>query len=226
MTAGSARVFTGIVEAKGRVVEVGRRGELVKLVISPEVALTDVGVGDSICVNGACLTVTAVTKGGWEADCTPETLRRSTLGSLNPGDEVNLERALRLGGQIGGHLVTGHVDGQGYVTEVRRGGGSLTMSIRIPADILPYIVEKGSVAVDGVSLTVSGVQGDQFEVAIIPYTADKTTLGKRRVGDRVNIEVDIIGKYVRRFLQQGRGGIDKGFLAEHGFDSMPAEDLE
>jgi len=211
-------MFTGIIEAIGRVTAVQRRGDLLYLTIAPQAALTEMVVGDSICVNGACLTVTALSQGGFQADCSPETQERTTLGSLKPHDEVNLERALKMSGRLGGHLVTGHVDATGYVGEVTKGSGSLTMTIRLPHELSSYIVEKGSVAVEGVSLTTSRIAGDEFQVAVIPYTAQNTTLGKRRVGDRVNIEVDLIGKYVKRFIQQGGAGIDKGFLAEHGFD--------
>jgi len=211
-------MFTGIIEAIGRVTAVQRRGDLLYLTIAPQAALTEIVVGDSICVSGACLTVTALSHGGFEADCSSETQERTTLGSLKPHDEVNLERALKMSGRLGGHLVTGHVDATGYVGEVTKGSGSLTMTIRLPHELSPYVVEKGSVAVEGVSLTTSRIAGDEFQVAVIPYTAQNTTLGKRRVGDRVNIEVDLIGKYIKRFMQQGGAGIDKGFLAEHGFD--------
>jgi riboflavin synthase len=211
-------MFTGIIEAVGRMTAVQRRGDLLCLTIVPQAALTEIVVGDSICVSGACLTVTALSPGGFQADCSPETQERTTLGSLKPHAEVNLERALKMSDRLGGHLVTGHVDGTGYVTEVTKGAGSLVMTIRIPHELASYIVEKGSVAVDGVSLTTSRIAGDEFQVAVIPYTAQNTTLRRTRVGDHVNIEVDLLGKYVRRFMQQGGAGINKGFLAEHGFE--------
>jgi riboflavin synthase len=211
-------MFTGIVEGIGRVMQTQRRGDLLLLTIAPPPALTDVAVGDSICVNGACLTVSGVRHEAFEADCTPETVQRTNLGSLKPRDEVNLERALKVSDRLGGHLVTGHVDGQGYISEITRGAGSMTMRVRVPREIASYLVEKGSVAMEGVSLTVSKSQGDEFQVVVIPVTAERTTLGHKRIGDQVNIEVDIIGRYVKRFIQQGQGGIDKGFLAEHGFD--------
>jgi riboflavin synthase len=213
-------MFTGIIEAIGRVQAVQRRGDLLYLTIAPQpqAALTDMKAGDSICVSGACLTVTALSREGFQTDVSSETQERTTLGSLKTHDEVNLERALQVSDRLGGHLVTGHVDGTGYVTEVTKGAGSLVMTIRVPHELASYIVEKGSVAVEGVSLTTNRIAGDEFQVVIIPYTAQNTTLGKKRAGDRVNIEVDLIGKYVRRFMQQGRAGIDKGFLAEHGFD--------
>jgi riboflavin synthase len=211
-------MFTGIIEAIGRVTAVQRRGDLLSLTIAPQAALTEMVVGDSICVNGACLTVMALSPGGFQADCSSETQERTTLGLLTPHDEINLERALKMSDRLGGHLVTGHVDGTGYVGEVTRGAGSLTMTIRVPHELASYIVEKGSVAVDGVSLTTSRIAGDEFQVVVIPYTAQNTTLGRKRAGDRANIEVDLIGKYIKRFMQQGGAGINKGFLAEHGFD--------
>ena len=213
-------MFTGIVEGIGTVTEVQRRGDLLSLSIAVPPALTDMAVSDSICVNGVCLTVTVCWDGGFQAEISPETLQRTNLGSLRPSDEINLERALKISDRLGGHLVTGHVDATGSVADVARGAGSLVMTVRVPRDITSYLVEKGSVTVEGVSLTVSGVHGDTFTVAIIPYTADNTTLGKKKIGDRVNIEVDIIGKYVKRFLEGSEGttkGIDEAFLAEHGF---------
>jgi riboflavin synthase len=211
-------MFTGIIEAIGRVTASQRRGDLLLLTIAPEAALTEIKAGDSICVSGACLTVTALSPGGFQADCSPETQERTTLGSLKPHAEVNLERALKMSDRLGGHLVTGHVDGIGSISEITKGGGSFVMSVRVPHALAAYIVEKGSVAVDGVSLTTSRIAGDEFQVAVIPYTAQNTTLGRKRVGDRVNIEVDLIGKYIKRFMQQRGTGIDKGFLAEHGFE--------
>jgi riboflavin synthase len=164
------------------------------------------------------LTVSGVRHETFETDCSPETVQRTNLGSLKPRDEVNLERALKVSDRLGGHLVTGHVDGQGYISEITRGAGSMTMRVRVPREIALYLVDKGSVAMEGVSLTVSKSEGDEFQVVVIPVTAGKTTLGRKRVGDHVNIEVDIIGRYVKRFIEQGSGRIDKGFLAEHGFD--------
>jgi riboflavin synthase len=216
-------MFTGIVEGIGKVTEVQRRGDLLGLSIATPPALTDMAVSDSICVNGACLTVTACWDGGFQAEISPETLQRTNLGSLRPSDEVNLERALKISDRLGGHLVSGHVDATGSVAEVTRGAGSLVMTIRLPRDVTPYLVEKGSVTVEGVSLTVSGVRENEFSVVIIPYTAKNTTLGKKRIGDGVNIEVDIIGKYVKRFLERGNNktsGIDEAFLAEHGFTPL------
>jgi riboflavin synthase len=211
-------MFTGIVEGMGKVTQMQRSGDLLLLTIAPPAALTDTVVGDSICINGACLTVRGVRQGAFDVDVSAETLQRTNLGSLKPSDEVNLERALKMSGRLGGHLVTGHVDGAGYINELTRGSGSLTMTIRVSPEIASFLVEKGSVAVEGVSFTVNKTRGDEFQVVVIPYSAENTTLARKRVGEQVNIEVDIIGKYVKRFLQQGGARIDKGFLAEHGFD--------
>ena len=209
-------MFTGIVEGVGRVMKVERRGGLVCLTIELPAALTDIAIGDSICTNGACLTVIERRDRDFLVDISSETLERTTLGSLKPNERVNLERALRLSDRLGGHLVTGHVDGKGYIAEFIGASGSMVMSIRAPREISYYLVEKGSVAVEGVSLTISGLRGETFQVYIVPFTAQNTTLGEKRVGDWVNVEVDIIGKYVRRFLEKGEG-IDANFLIEHGF---------
>ena len=207
-------MFTGIIEGLGTVTQTQPRGDLVLLTVAFPAALTDIMVGDSISVNGACLTVRAVRQGAFEADCSSETLQRTHLRALKPADEVNLERALQISNRLGGHLVTGHVDGLGYVSDIARGSGSLTMTVRVPQEIASFLVEKGSVAVEGVSLTVSRLTGTEFQVVVIPYTAENTTLRRKRVGDQVNIEVDIIGKYVKRFLKQGSGGLDKILLGE------------
>ena len=209
-------MFTGIIEGLGTVTQTQPRGDLVLLTIAFPAALTDIMVGDSISLNGACLTVRAVRQGAFEADCSSETLQRTNLRLLKPADEVNLERALKISNRLGGHLVTGHVDGLGYVSDIVRGSGSSTMTVRVPPEIASFLVEKGSVAVEGVSLTVSRLTGTEFQVVVIPYTAENTTLRRKRVGDQVNIEVDIIGKYVKRFLQQGSGGLDKMLLGEDG----------
>jgi riboflavin synthase len=211
-------MFTGIIEGVGTVMQTQPRGDLALLTIALPAALTDIAVGDSISVNGVCLTARAVRQGAFETDCSSETLLRTNLRSLKPTDEVNLERALQISNRLGGHLVTGHVDGLGYVSEIVRGSGSSTMTVRVPPEIASYLVEKGSVAVEGVSLTVSRLTGTEFQVVVIPYTAENTTLRRKRAGDQVNIEVDIIAKYVKRFLKQGSGGLDKVLLGEYGLD--------
>ena len=209
-------MFTGIVEGVGIVADIERSTEFARLTISAPSTLTGIALGDSISVNGACLTVVEITDRYFRTEVSQETLTRTNLGLLKPTDAVNLERAIRLGDRLGGHLVTGHVDGQGSVAEMVRAAGSLVMTISVSPEIYSQLVEKGSVAVEGVSLTVNEVRGNQFVVNIVPYTAENTTLARKRIGDRVNIEVDIIGKYVKRFLGKGEG-IDAQFLVEHGF---------
>lgn len=185
-------MFTGIVEERGRLVSLvsGR------VRIAASLVLADVGLGDSIAVNGCCLTVVAHGDDWWEADVSGETLARTSLGGVTAGDAVNLERAARLADRIGGHIVQGHVDGVGEVVQPVP-----DLVVRLPAELLPYLVEKGSVTVDGVSLTVVDVLPDGFSVAVIPHTAEVTTLGARRPGDRVNVEVDVIAKYVERLVR-------------------------
>jgi riboflavin synthase len=182
-------MFTGLIEELGRLES--RDGA--RFSFSASVVTSDAGPGDSIAVNGCCLTVVALGPAGWSADVVDETLCRTTLGDLRPGDPVNLERPVRLSDRLGGHLVQGHVDGVGEVVS-----GPPDLVVRT-ADTR-YLVEKGSVAVDGVSLTVVEVAGDRFRVAVIPHTAEVTTLGRRMPGDRVNLEFDIVAKYVERLL--------------------------
>ena len=190
-------MFTGIVEELGAVL--ARAGE--RITVSCRTVLTDTDVGSSIAVNGVCLTVVDRSPGHLGFDLSEETVRRTGLGRLSPGDPVNLERPVTLSTRLGGHLVQGHVDGVGEVVGVEAeptGGAWLT--IRPPAELMRYIVEKGSVSVDGVSLTVAGVDGDAFSVALIPHTLAVTTLGTARVEDAVNLEVDVLAKYVERLM--------------------------
>ncbi|MGI8938480.1 MAG: riboflavin synthase [Iamia sp.] len=184
-------MFTGIVEELGTVAH--REGP--RLRIEAEVVTTDAGMGDSIAVNGTCLTVVALGPGWWEADVVDETLSRSSLGQLAAGDPVNLERPVRLSDRLGGHLVQGHVDGVGQVVTP-----APDLRISVPHDLLRYVVEKGSITIDGVSLTVAVVHDDGLSVAIIPHTAAVTTLGRRGPGDAVNLEVDVTAKHVERLL--------------------------
>jgi riboflavin synthase len=193
-------VFTGIVEAVGRVVAVEPRGELRALEIeAPEIA-AGLEVGDSVAVNGGCLTVTRREGDRIRFQAVSETLERTTLGDLGVGDRVNLERALPAGGRLDGHFVQGHVDGTGRVRRLDRDGDDVRLFVDCGAEVAEFLVEKGSVAVDGVSLTVVGVTDTGFDVALIPHTLAATTLGERRRGDRVNLEADVLGKYVRRYL--------------------------
>lgn len=202
-------MFTGIVEKVGRVVRV--QGD--RLVFRG--AWHDLKTGESVAVNGVCLTVVEVADDIWSADVSPETRRRSTLGNLRVGDAVNLERALSLGDRLGGHLVQGHVDEVGTVVGVEREGEGLRMEIAV---FTPrYLAEKGSVAVDGVSLTVASLTPRGFSVVLIPFTLRETTLGKRRVGDHVNLEYDVLAKYVESLLVRKERRLDETFLSEHGY---------
>ncbi len=197
-------MFTGIVEELGRVRQVAPHTTDARLEFDAVAVLDDVATGDSIAVNGCCLTVVEHGDGWWAADAVEETLRRTCLGALRAGDPVNLERPVRLVDRLGGHLVQGHVDGVGHIVERSPGAdGSALVSIQAPARLLRYLVEKGSVAVDGVSLTVVGVQSDRFSVALIPHTLAVTTLGSKGIEAPVNLEVDLIAKYVERLLEPG-----------------------
>lgn len=211
-------MFTGLVEELG-VVRSLMRGTVNRLTIGSERVIRDVAIGDSVAINGVCLTVTAIGESEFSFDAVPETLSRSTLGSLHPGDRVNLEASLRAGKMIGGHFVQGHVDGVGTMESIRVLADSAVIRIAAPADVLKYVVEKGSIAVEGISLTVASVDDRGFTVAVIPHTLQVTTLGLRKPGDRVNLEADIIGKYVEKFLA-GRGGgsgVTEDLLRESGF---------
>jgi riboflavin synthase len=194
-------MFTGIVEELGRVRSVEPNEGGARIEIECRTALADAGVGSSIAVNGCCLTVVALGDGWWAADAQVETLARTTIGRLRPDDPVNLERPVRLADRLGGHLVQGHVDDVGEVaaTELRP-DGSTSVTITAPSALLRHVVEKGSISVDGVSLTVTTVDADCFGVALVPHTLAVTTLGSRRAGDAVNLEVDVLAKYVERLL--------------------------
>ena len=196
-------MFTGIVEERGTVASVEPLTNAERIAIRGSVVLADARPGDSIAVNGVCLTVVDIGPDSFTADVMQETLKRSSLGSAGVGSEVNLERAARLDSRLGGHLVQGHVDGTGEVLVIEPDPHWTLMRISLPAGLGRYVVEKGSITVDGVSLTVVGVDDDGFSVSLIPTTLAETTLGSRRVGDTVNLEVDAIAKYVER-LMQGR----------------------
>jgi riboflavin synthase len=208
-------MFTGIIASLGSIRRVTRKGADALLEVDVSMSLEDIRTGDSIAVNGACLTVTQNSERRFTADVSAETLSRTNLGTLRAGDRVNLEKALRFNDFVGGHLVLGHIDGQGKLREKTNHANSIIFSIEIPEGLARYIVEKGSIAVDGVSLTVNRCEKNRFYVNMIPHTAQATTLGFKKIGDSVNIETDIIGKYVERFVQPRRG-MDMGFLVEHG----------
>ena len=193
-------MFTGIIEELGSVRRIEERGENARIVISAKVVTEGTNHGDSISVNGVCLTALDIYPDSFAADVSRETLLRSTLGSLRPGSPVNLERAVTPATRLGGHIVQGHVDARGQFTGVEDHGESWTVKIAYPKEIARYLVFKGSVAVEGISLTIAGLADDHFEVAIIPKTMEVTNLSHLKPGDEVNLEVDIIGKYVERLL--------------------------
>jgi riboflavin synthase len=216
-------MFTGLIEDVGTVRRIERRGDAGRLTVATTLPLDTVALGDSVAVNGACLTVVAKGGGDFTFDVSPESLKCTTLGSLSTGSAVNLERALRLGDRLGGHLVTGHVDLVATLAGRREVSGNILFVFRVASEFSRYLVAKGSVAVDGISLTVNTVDADSFSVNVIPHTAAKTTLEHRRAGDRVNIETDILGKYIERLLGAGSdpGRRDRGvtleLLAKNGF---------
>jgi riboflavin synthase len=197
-------MFTGIVEELGRVRSLEDRAGAARLVVDCATVNRDSSVGDSVAVNGVCLTAVEVAGEALSFDLARETLDRSTLGGLRAGDPVNLERPLTLATRLGGHLVQGHVDGVAAVRSVDRNGAEASIRIALPSSLRPYVVEKGSIAVDGVSLTVTVVDDEGFEVALIPHTLAATTLGERGPGDGVNLEADVVAKYVENLARRGR----------------------
>jgi riboflavin synthase len=206
-------MFTGITEELGKVVQLYPH----KLVVKALKILVDTRIGDSISINGACLTVVELGSDHFTVEVVPETLRRTNLELLKVGDEVNLERPLTLGGRLGGHLVQGHVDGRGKVVSLRSEGDATVIRFQAPPDVMRYIVVKGFITVDGISLTVMEKNDDSFTISVIPHTRQNTTLGKRKTGDSVNLEVDIIAKYVEALAQSPGKGVTAEFLQEHGF---------
>ena len=213
-------MFTGIVEEVGTVNSVVNTGSFSGVRINAKTVLEGTKTGDSIAVNGVCLTVTKMGSGWFEADVMNETLRRSSLGSLSQGSPVDLERAMAAGGRFGGHIVSGHIDGTGSIVSMKNDGIAVWITIAADSRILRYIVEKGSVAIDGISLTVAKVTDNDLCVSVIPHTLKNTVLGFKKAGDTVNLENDIIGKYVEKLMQPAdndKGGITAGFLMENGF---------
>lgn len=209
-------MFTGIIEETGTIRAVQRGAKSAVLTVEAKTILEDVHIGDSIATNGVCLTVTSVRGDCFTADVMNETLRRSSLGDLTRGSRVNLERAMAANGRFGGHIVSGHIDGTGTVVSVRRDDIAVWYTIRTTPQLMRYIVEKGSIAIDGISLTVATVETDRFSVSIIPHTAQETTLGEKRPGATVNLENDVIGKYVEKLMQKD-SGVTLEFLAQNGF---------
>ena len=220
-------MFTGIIEGLGTITAVHPSGQGSRMTITSDFDLDGTRIGDSIAVNGACLTAVTLQGRQFTVDVSPETLQRSVLGKIKIGERINLERALRLSDRLDGHLVSGHVDGMGILKERRTRSNAIIITYTVPPQLARYMIEKGSVAVDGTSLTINRCDQKSFDVSIIPHTAGLTTIGLKKVGDAVNIETDMIGKYVERFVlnpapgnrseAQMDGGIDMAFLAKCGF---------
>lgn len=214
-------MFTGIIEEIGYVKRINQQSRSAQIEIKADKVLGDVAVGDSIAVNGVCLTVVTFDSQHFTADVMPETVSKTNLRELKPGSPVNLERALQLGGRLGGHIVQGHVDAIGTIVEKQILEIAIIYRIATEPELLQYVVPKGSVAIDGVSLTVVDVFQDSFTVSLIPHTAHETVLGEKKPGDRVNLESDIIGRYVKHLMNRNHGeerqALNLSFLAEHGF---------
>lgn len=208
-------MFTGIIEEVGFLKSLRRSGSGAVIEIGAKYVLSDVKIGDSIAVNGLCLTVTDFGADYFIADIMPESLNRSSLGSLKFGDRVNLERAMAAGGRFGGHIVSGHIDGTGRISKIRRDSNAVWYTVNTDKKILKYVIEKGSIAIDGISLTVAAVSDRDFSVSVIPHTAENTALPYKKTGDIVNLENDLIGKYIEKLLNE-KSGITREFLARHG----------
>ena len=211
-------MFTGIIEEIGTVRRIEHGAKGARLTIQAKTVREDTRIGDSIATNGVCLTVVSMTGDSFSADVMAESLRRSSLGTLQGGSPVNLERAMAANGRFGGHIVSGHIDGTGTIASQKREDNAVWVKIKTPAPLLRYIVEKGSIAIDGVSLTVAAVTDTDFSVSIIPHTGTQTILLGKKPGDPVNLECDVIGKYVEKLTAPHKtGGISTNFLAENGF---------
>lgn len=223
-------MFTGIIEELGTVVSVKTGAKSAKLTLQGKLIFEDMHIGDSIAVNGVCLTVTEKTADTFTVDVMAETLRRSSLGSLSNGSLVNMERAMAANGRFGGHIVSGHIDGTGEIESLIREDNAVWVTVKTPAALLKYIIEKGSIAIDGISLTVAYVDHRCFKVSLIPHTAAHTTLLEKKAGDIVNLENDIVGKYIDKLMhfddsdiltetdhRNSSGGISMDFLSENGF---------
>ena len=218
-------MFTGLVEELGKIKSITKGTKSARLTIEGQVVLQDVKLGDSIAVNGTCLTVVEYTQRSFTADVMPETVRSTVLAELKPGDVVNLERTLRLGDRLGGHIVSGHVDGVGLIRSKERSDNAIVVTIEAPPQVMRYIIAKGSIAIDGTSLTIVDYGTDWFSVSLIPHTASLTTVGLKETGSKVNLEADVLGKYVAKLLglqngdekKQASSGLTMEFLQQHGF---------
>jgi len=220
-------MFTGIIEGFGTISGVKLAGMSRRIAIDADYELDNTKIGDSIAVNGACLTIVSYGGRRFEVDISPETVAKTTLGKVMIGDRVNLERALRISNRIDGHLVSGHIDGIGTIKSSKIQGNAIIITFNVPKTIAYYLIKKGSVAVDGISLTINKCDDESFQVSIIPHTAKLTTLGFKKISDLVNVETDMIGKYVERFVTQiksgkskketGKSSVDIEFLVKTGF---------
>ena len=217
-------MFTGIIEGLGTITKIRSSGQGKRLTIEADYPLDHAKIGDSIAVSGACLTAVMIEGKSFEVDMSPETLSKTTFGKAKIGDRVNLERALCLSDRIDGHLVSGHIDGIGSVKNIKTLGNAIIITFEVPESLSRYMIRKGSVAVDGISLTINNCDHGSFEVSIIPHTAKLTSMGFKKIGHHVNIETDMIGKYVERFMRNDneeqkarKSSIDKQFLAKSGF---------
>jgi riboflavin synthase len=216
-------MFTGIIEEVGTIEQIKQSGEAIVMTIASKRLLTDVHLGDSIAVNGVCLTVTSFDKDRFTVDLMPETVRNTSLRQLSRGSRVNLERAMAAGGRFGGHFVSGHVDGIGEILSKHRRDNAIYYEIKVSKELRKYIILKGSIAIDGTSLTVFGVTDDTFTISIIPHTVEETIIGMKGPGDVVNIECDMIGKYIEQFIGQrfeqgkNKSTLSASFLEEHGY---------
>ncbi len=214
-------MFTGLIEEKGTIESLTKKGNSAQIKIKADEVLKTAKIGDSISTNGVCLTVTEKTSKTFTVDVMPETMNRSNLRNLKYGSTVNLERALKVGDTLDGHMVSGHVDGVGIVSDYRKDDNAVWMSIKAGKNVLKYVVEKGSIAIDGTSLTVAYVDDRSFKVSIIPHTGESTTLLDKKVGDEVNLECDMVGKYIEKlisFKEENKDqGINTEFLKNNGF---------
>jgi riboflavin synthase len=212
-------MFTGLVESLGTVVSLTVHGKAGRLAVSTSLPLQEIAIGDSIAINGACLTVAEKSPGALVFDVLNEPLKRTTLGASQPGSLVNLERALRLGDRLGGHLVSGHVDGTAPISAITKdAGGDIRLGIKLPAALKPLLIPKGSIAINGISLTIADLKHDSFTVCLIPHTWEATNLRCCNVGDPVNLETDMLGKYILRWQSlQGKDGVSMDDLAKAGF---------
>ncbi len=219
----SERMFTGLIEEIGEILQIHRGEKSSEITIKAKKILQGSHIGDSISTNGVCLTISGLTSNGFQADVMAETLRKTDLSNISLGDKVNLERALSLNGRLGGHIVTGHIDGTGEIISLKREDTAVWVTIKPKERLLRYMVEKGSIAIDGISLTIAYIDSNVFKVSIIPHTGVETTLLNKTVGEVVNLECDILGKYIEKLLGiKGEEGeksskIDMDFLKENGF---------